>query len=181
MSQLEIVGVILSLLGVFFTSQQKIIAWYFNMAASMVYAYVFYKARLLADAELQVFFIVSAIYGLVRWSRLESKWKPSSINSKSVFFGILFCLGAGLAIGEIHQTFTSSVSYPYFDGILTAGSIWATYLAAQQKRENWLVWIVVDTLYVMMYCSKNLYLTAGLYGIFIFLAWRGWRKWKVEN
>ncbi len=178
MSTLEILGVLLSVAGVYFTIQKKIIAWYINILASLVYAYLFFHANLYADAELQVFFIASAIYGIIRWSKAESDWNPKSMDQRKLWIGILFTILGGLLLGKIHQSITTTVSFPYFDGILTASSIYATYLAAQQKRENWIIWIVVDLLYVILYCYKDLYLTAGLYGLFVVLAWRGLRKWN---
>ncbi len=178
MSIVEIIGVALSILGVVFTVQKKIIAWYINIISSIVYGYLFFQSGLYADAELQVFFIVSAIYGIIQWSKSDTEWKPSTLNKKNLFFGIILSIVCGIFIGKIHQIVTVNVSLPYFDGILTASSIYATYLAAHQKRENWIIWMVVDSLYVIMYLYKDLYLTAGLYGIFVVLACRGFKKWN---
>ncbi len=44
--------------------------------------------------------------------------------------------------------------------------------------ENWLVWIAVDVVYVGIYVVKRLYLTAGLYGVFLALALVGLRSWR---
>lgn len=181
MSTLEIIGVILSVLGVVFTAQKKMIAWYINILASLVYGYIFYEANLYADAELQVFFIGSAIYGIFQWSKNQKNWQATHTQFKYLAIGFILTLISGSLLGYFHQQFTQNVSFPYFDGILTAASIWATYLAAHQKRENWIIWMVIDALYVLMYIYKDLYLTAGLYGLFVVLAWRGLFKWKVES
>ena len=44
--------------------------------------------------------------------------------------------------------------------------------------ENWLVWIVVDVVYVGMYVVKGLFLMAGLYGAFLVLAVAGLVAWR---
>ena len=44
--------------------------------------------------------------------------------------------------------------------------------------ENWILWIVVDVVYIGMYLYKELYLTAALYAIFLGLAVAGWRQWR---
>jgi len=181
MSTIEIFGVILSILGVVFTAQKKMIAWYINIVASLVYGYIFYTANLYADAELQIFFIASAVYGIFQWNKSKGNWQASSSSLKSLLLGLIISIVAGTLLGKFHATYTQNVSFPYFDGILTAGSIWATYLAAHQKRENWMIWIVIDAMYVVMYFYKDLYLTAGLYGLFVLLAWRGLFKWKVKS
>ena len=44
--------------------------------------------------------------------------------------------------------------------------------------ENWVVWAVVDVVYVGMFIFKRLYLTAGLYTVFFVLAVMGYVQWK---
>jgi len=44
--------------------------------------------------------------------------------------------------------------------------------------ENWLVWIVVDAVYVGMYVVKGLYLMAALYAAFLVLAIAGLLAWR---
>jgi nicotinamide mononucleotide transporter len=44
--------------------------------------------------------------------------------------------------------------------------------------ENWWLWIVVDVVYVGMYVMKALYLTAGLYLVFLALAGVGLVEWR---
>tara|TARA_R110002072_G_scaffold150267_2_gene298561 strand:- start:277 stop:489 length:213 start_codon:yes stop_codon:yes gene_type:complete len=39
--------------------------------------------------------------------------------------------------------------------------------------ESWYLWIAVDTIYVPLYASRELYVTAGLYAVFWLLALRG--------
>ena len=40
------------------------------------------------------------------------------------------------------------------------------------------MWIFVDVLYVGMFLFKGLYLTAGLYAVFLVLAVRGYVDWR---
>jgi nicotinamide mononucleotide transporter len=44
--------------------------------------------------------------------------------------------------------------------------------------ENWAVWVAVDVVYIGMFIYKQLYLTAGLYAVFLVLAVMGFRTWK---
>jgi len=69
---------------------------------------------------------------------------------------------------------------PHMDGFLTAGSVVGQLLLSRKKIENWLVWIVVDILYVGLYLYKHLMLTAVLYGLFVLMALAGWRAWKKQ-
>ena len=47
---------------------------------------------------------------------------------------------------------------PHADGFLTAGSLLGQLLLSRKKIENWIVWIVVDILYVVLYVYKDLML-----------------------
>jgi nicotinamide mononucleotide transporter len=51
-------------------------------------------------------------------------------------------------------------------------------MATRKWLENWLVWFVVDAVYVAMYVSQRLYPTAGLYAAFLVLATLGYREWR---
>ena len=178
MTSLEIAGVVFSILGVYFTIQKKIIAWYMNIVASVLYSYLFYENGLFADAELQVFFVGSSIYGIIQWQKETGEWISKRSSKNELLVGLLLTILSGVLIGFFHQKMSSSVSFPYLDALLTAGSIWSTYLAAKQKIENWICWMVIDVAYSLVYLSKGLYLTAGLYLLFVILAWRGWRQWS---
>jgi nicotinamide mononucleotide transporter len=51
-------------------------------------------------------------------------------------------------------------------------------MMARKYLENWLVWIVADACYVVMYIYKDLHLTALLYAIFLGLALMGYLQWR---
>ena len=50
----------------------------------------------------------------------------------------------------------------------------------RRKLENWYLWIAVDILSVGIYLYKELYLTAGLYAVFLALAIGGLLAWRRE-
>ena len=51
-------------------------------------------------------------------------------------------------------------------------------MPAKKILESWLVWIVADTIYVGIFLYKALYLTAGLYAVFLVLAVLGFIEWR---
>ena len=50
-------------------------------------------------------------------------------------------------------------------------------MMTRKMLENWVLWIVVDIVYVPMYVYKRLPVTAVLYAIFLALAVLGLRSW----
>ena len=96
-------------------------------------------------------------------------WR-NSIIGWLLAFGVL-----GLFLDHMTNT-----DVPYPDGFLTAGSLVGQILLSRKKVENWIVWIVVDILYVGLYISKGLTLTAVLYAVFVLLASLGLYTWYRE-
>jgi nicotinamide mononucleotide transporter len=79
--------------------------------------------------------------------------------------------------GTVLGRFTDA-ALPYLDSFTTWGAIISTWMVARKILENWLYWFVVDSFSVFLYLSRELYLTAGLFVIYLvmivfgFLAWR---------
>lgn len=177
---MEIAGIVASLIGVYYSSQRKTVAWIWNILASGIYMFVFYRAGLYSDMELQGIFILMAIYGIYQWKRVESDWKPVKSHLSQIIIGLLVAAFYGLVAGYLHARFSEQVKTPYWDATLTGMSILGTYWAAQRKIENWILWIFVDVAYVGMYVVNGLFWTAALYMLFIFMAFSGWYSWRKQ-
>lgn len=67
MSPLEIIAVIISVIGVTLTVKRNMWCWWFNFAAFVLYAYLFYEFKLYGETILQFFFIVVNFYGFYHW------------------------------------------------------------------------------------------------------------------
>jgi nicotinamide mononucleotide transporter len=174
---IEAAGIVTSLLGVYYSSQRKSIAWVWNIIASGIYMYVFYMARLYSDMELQGVFILMAMYGLYEWKQVQTAWKPEQNSWTQNFVGLALAGCYGIIAGYLHDRFSTQVKSPYWDATLTGLSMLGTYWAAQRKIENWILWICVDLAYVGMYLVNGLRGTAALYLVFVFMAIYGWISW----
>ena len=51
-------------------------------------------------------------------------------------------------------------------------------MQTQKLLECWLAWLAVDVFYIGMFLYKELYLTAGLYAVFLVLAAMGFAEWR---
>ncbi len=72
----------------------------------------------------------------------------------------------------------TNAALPYWDAALAAASITAQYLDARKKLESWLLWIAVDVISVFyLYPKQHLYVTTGLYALFLILAVTGLIRW----
>jgi nicotinamide mononucleotide transporter len=178
---LECIAVILSIAGVWLTAKEKVISWPIAIIGCGIYTYIFYKDDLFGDASLQVFYVVISFYGWYEWlhgGKNNGELSVSAISVKVLFILALISIPASVGLGKALSLTHSNV--PYWDGITTTLSIVATWMMAKKYIENWLVWILTDLLYVILYIIKDLYLTAILYFVFILLAVYGYYTWKKQ-
>ena len=52
---------------------------------------------------------------------------------------------------------------------------------AQKRVECWPLWIVLDLLFVALFLTHGMHLTAGLYALFTLLAISGWLTWQRDR
>jgi nicotinamide mononucleotide transporter len=69
-------------------------------------------------------------------------------------------------------------SVPFLDAVTTALSVTAQFMQSRKWIETWHVWILADIIYIGLYVMKHLYLTAGLYAIFIAMCVAGLVEWQ---
>jgi nicotinamide mononucleotide transporter len=106
----------------------------------------------------------------------RSSASPAPVPRLGVVLSIIALAGAGV-LGVVLRGATDA-ALPFMDSFLSSTSLVAQWMMTKKKLENWLVWIAVDVLYVGMFIFKHLYLTAGLYAVFLVLAVRGYIDWR---
>lgn len=93
-------------------------------------------------------------------------------------WGALILVGTVL-LGRQMSAHTDA-ALPYVDAFQTVMSLAAQYLMGFKVLESWVLWILVDVVSVGMYWSKGLYVTMGLYAVFLWMAAMGWHAWYRE-
>lgn len=183
---LELISFLLAIVNVLLNIRQVHWAWLFAIVSSALYGIVFFDAKLYGDMGLQLVFIVVSAWGWLLWWRdaqqvrarsLQTGVQSSAISRTGYVISVLAWLLGFALLAWFLNSYTDT-DVPYADGFLTAGSLLGQVLLSRKKIENWLVWIVVDVLYVGLYVHKNLMLTAILYAVFVALAIAGWRVWS---
>lgn len=179
-SPVEATAVLFGIVSVFLSVRENIWSWPTAIVNVSLYILVFYRARLYADMALQVVYIAISAYGWHQWlhggrGRTEL---PVSRGTPRLFLA-LFGIGAGasLLIGTLLSRHTDA-SLPYVDSAATATSLVAQWMMARKILENWIIWVAVDVVYIGMFLTKSLHLTALLYAVFLVLSVMGYRRWK---
>ena len=180
---LELISFVLAIITVVLNIRQIHWAWLFSILSSVLYAGVFFDARLYGDMGLQFVFVLVSLWGWRLWLPTDQQASsgPASnvlrLSGLSCVMSVTGWLIGFVVLAWFLRVFTDT-DVPYADGFLTAGSLLGQVLLSRKKIENWHVWIVVDVLYVGLYMYKHLMLTAILYALFVVMAVVGLRVWS---
>ncbi len=178
----EVSGFITGILAVYLTAKEHMSNWPIGIVNVLLYAYVFYASRLFADMTLQFFFFALSIHGWYSWAKGGTQ-KDTLKISRLQPVALAVCIGAlivGTAIYVPIITHFKGAS-PFLDSLLTVASIIAQILLNRKVLENWILWIVIDVLYIPLYYSRGLYPTTILYVIFLGLAIGGLVQWLKNH
>jgi nicotinamide mononucleotide transporter len=180
MGLLEPAAVALTLAAVYLTTRQVIWCWPLGMIGVTLYAAVFFEARLYADMGLHGLYFALSIYGWWAWLHGDAGRGKMDVSRTPQRMRVVLVAGAtlgGIALGQGLNRFTDA-SLPFVDSLLTSFSIAAQWMQTRKLLESWIVWLAVDVCYIGMFVYKGLYLTAGLYAVFLALAVMGFAEWR---
>jgi len=179
-SRAELIGAVLGVWMVVCNIRVNPLAWPLAIASSALYLLVFSQARLYGDAGLQVLFIVVALWGWWQWLRGHQadgsvlKVRYLSRRGQLVALAVFAALwpATGLFLARATDT-----DVPWWDAFPTAGSVIGQWLLGRKYVENWPTWIAVNAVGIALFAYKGLWLTVGLYGLFLVMAIGGWAAW----
>jgi nicotinamide mononucleotide transporter len=178
---LELAAVVLALAMVGCNIREIHWGWPLAIVSSLMYFALFWRHRLYGDACLQVFFAVVALWGWFQWLRGVRPDGSALRVARLSPRGRLAAAAAGAVLWPVTGLFLqhyTDTDVPWWDAFPTAFSLVGQFLLGRKYLENWAVWIVVNTVSVGLFAFKGLWLTVGLYLVFIVLSVAGWRAWQ---
>lgn len=204
LSYIEAVGTIAGLLCILLASLEKTINYLFGLINVSLFAVIFFQIQLYANLLLQIFFFVANIYGWYAWSRVNSsqqaelkiRWlslPKASVTlvlsvlailyltfNIDVVFGVLATwaveilnmLGANLAMPTIEPD-----AFPFWDSTMTILSVVAMILMTRKYVENWLLWVIINVISIVIFFIQGVYAMSLEYLILLGIALNGSRLW----
>ena len=176
-SLIEILAVLFSIIYVTLAAKESIWCWAAALISVSIYIYICFQAQLYAETGLQVFYFIMAIYGYFSWSNSNSLLR---INELAIRHHILIMILGSLLtflLGFYLSTYTDT-QLPIVDSFTTVFSIIATYMVVKKILSNWLYFIIIDTVSIYLYFSRDLHLTALLFSVYTIIAIIGYWKWS---
>lgn len=179
-SCLELVAVVFGVASVFLSVRENIWSWPTALVNVSFYFALFFKSGLYSDMGLQVMYFGLSLYGWYQWlyggkgrTALRVSRTPSRVWAVLAVIAVVVWASLGKLTSRL-----PGVSLPYVDAATTTTSLVAQWMMTRKLVENWMLWIMVDVVYIGMFVFKGLYLTAANYAIYLALAALGHRAWK---
>jgi len=183
---LEIIATITGLLYVIYTIRSNILLWFYGTLSSALYVWIFYKSALYAYGTLYIYYVIMGIYGWYHWRQKmtgnEGKDTPLSIHgisTKYLLLLITIALGASVPVFLLLKKYSGD-DFALADALLTASGMVATWMLTQKMIEQWLFWVVIDLVSMVVMIYKGLYPSAVLFLVYALLAMKGYSEWKKE-
>ena len=174
----EALGFVTGALCVYLVVKENVWNFPVGIANCVFFLILFTQARLYGDAALQIIYIALGVQGWYLWLRGGQNHTPLKVERASRL--LLAGVAAFVVVGTIGLTFLFRYvkdSAPFLDAFTTSLSLGAQYLLNRKAVENWLLWITADIVYIYLYATRGLQLTAVLYFVFLCLCVAGLRRW----
>jgi nicotinamide mononucleotide transporter len=180
MSPWEMAAVLLAIGYLLLAVRENIWCWYCAFASTAIYTVLFWDVSLLMESALNVYYMGMAVFGWYQWTRGNASGEGVSIQSLSRNQHLIIIVAIGnlsLISGYLLSQY-SDAAWPYVDSFTTWASVITTWLVAKKYLENWLYWIVIDTVSIPLYLDRGLPLTALLFAGYVIIAITGYISWK---
>jgi nicotinamide mononucleotide transporter len=153
--------------------------WPVGLANNVFFFVLFLRGRLYADMSLQIVYLGLGIYGWLNWifgGKGHTALKISR-TTRHEWIALSGCIP--LCTWGMREVLLSvNDAAPLWDAMTTVLSLAAQYLLCRKRFENWWFWIAADVIYIPLYVTRQLPLTAVLYAVFLAMCLVGVREWS---
>ncbi|HWA28284.1 MAG TPA: nicotinamide riboside transporter PnuC [Lacunisphaera sp.] len=153
--------------------------WPIGLANNLVFFVLFLRGRLYAGMWLQAVYFGLGLYGWLNWIHGGADRTALKVSRTTRIEWGLLAAAVPLATWGLREILVgANGAAPFWDSLTTVISLAAQYLLCRKRIENWWLWIVADLIYVPLYLSRSLPLTAVLYAVFLVMCLCGLRAWR---
>jgi nicotinamide mononucleotide transporter PnuC len=167
MSWLEVIATVLGVLGVGLMIRRNLWAFPVGITQVVIFGWVCFAQKLFSETALQLMFLAALAHGWWHWTHAgpgKAALPVQRLSMRMRLAWVLAALALWVAWGSVMQR--AGAALPWGDAFVFAVSVCAQWLQARKCIENWGGWLVANTVAIGVFVAKELYLFAGLYGLF---------------
>lgn len=183
-----VISAICGITYTFIAGKGNPICYLFGVTGSGFYSYLSFQNLLWGNLLLYLcYYIPMQILGFFQWNKnlkdgqneIEKRYLP-----KKELNILLFLTGVMIFLTSITLYYFND-AHPILDSITTIGSIGGMYLTVRRAIEQWLFWMVVNALSLVMWIQVALngvrvYSTVIMWAVYLVLAFYFYFSWKKE-
>ena len=178
----EFTAVFFGIISVLYSRKENILVYPTGIISTIFYTwFCFVWWNLYAEGSLNFYYTIMSIYGWWVWSKNKDGLSlPATYNTKKdwMISGLFFFI-SWVVLYFVLKRFTNS-TVPFADSFASATAYTGMWQMARKKVENWLWWILTNTVSIPLYFYKGAVFTSLQYVVFLVLAIMGWVEWRKK-
>ncbi|WP_135452768.1 nicotinamide riboside transporter PnuC [Mycobacterium sp. DL99] len=177
----EFLGFVTGGLCVALTVRRNIFNFPVGIANNAFFLVLFTSASLWAASGLQVLYIALGFAGWWQWLKGRADAGTTVVRRcgrvELAWCAVFLVLGTWVLYVILTAAHDAA---PFLDAVTTCLSLVAQWLLNTRRIETWYFWIAADCIFIPLYLSQGLILTAAVYLLFLGLCVAGLRAWARE-
>ena len=179
-SLLEFLAVVFAIAYLILAVRENSLCWYAAGISTLIFLFIFWDVKLYMESGLQIYYLAMAFYGWYQWRDAQtetaslqvSKWSARQhVVALALIATLTYVSGSLLNSG-------TDANLPFLDSFTTWASVVTTFMVARKILENWIYWLVIDSVSIYLYLDRELYFTSLLFAIYIVIIFFGWFAWN---
>jgi nicotinamide mononucleotide transporter len=172
----EWIAVLLGVIYIVLIVRRNRWGWAAGGVSSALLTVLAARAQLPMQALLQFSYVIAAVYGWWSWAPGAQPQRISVLPWSKHLAAIAICIVVSLGLAQLPAMQHAS-AWPFLDSLVTCVGLFATWLVARVYLENWIYWLVIDSISVFLFIKQDLAVTALLFVMYFLIACIGMRSW----
>ena len=183
---LETVAVALAIAYLVLAMKESTLCWYCAFFSTAIYVWIFGDVSLYMESALNIYYMAMAIYGYYQWQRCGITQEGVAICRWSAIqhAQIVSLIVLASFVSGYFLSVSTDAKLPYLDSFTSWASVVTTLMVARKVLENWIYWMVINSVSIFLFIDRELYQTAAMLTLYLALSVIGyfaWRKTYLEQ
>ncbi len=175
----EMAAVLLAVAYLLLAVRQNRLCWVAALVSTAIYTLLFWQVQLLMQSALNVYYMAMAVYGWWHWRHGGGENRGLPVTRWSLpqhGLALALVLSCTVLSGYLLSRY-SVAAWPYLDSLVTWGAVVTTFMVARKVLENWVYWMLINALAIVLFMDRGMFLTSMLHGFYLVVSVFGWLSW----
>lgn len=176
---IEIVAALLGAAYVVLAARRNRLCWLFGALSAALVGALSLMRELPMQGGLNAYYVGMSVYGYLNWTRASERGElpVGTLDARWHLLAAAIILPLSWFTAGILASETQA-AWPLLDSLTTWFSLFATWLVARARIENWVYWVVIDGVLVYLYYMQDLPIIAAQFAGLMCLALAGFIAWR---